>query len=189
VAAECVLQTKRLIVRLPRLEDAPAIAEFYRSDEAHMREFTPATPPMLTVEFWEGLIPRIRDEFYAGLTCRTFLVEPDDRTIFGSANISNVMRGPFQACYLGYNIAGTHEGKGLMREALQALIAFAFEELNLHRIMANYMPHNERSAALLRRLGFVVEGTAREYLRIGGSWEDHVLTSLTNQTWRSNGHQ
>lgn len=46
--------------------------------------------------------------------------------------------------------------------------------------MANYVPTNERSGRLLRRLGFTVEGYARDYLFIDGAWRDHVLTSLTN---------
>jgi len=50
----------------------------------------------------------------------------------------------------------------------------------VHRIHANYMPHNRRSGAVLRRLGFVVDGFARDYLQINGRWEDHVLTSLIN---------
>jgi ribosomal-protein-alanine N-acetyltransferase len=45
------------------------------------------------------------------------------------------------------------------------------------------MPRNERSAALLRRLGFSVEGLARDFLLIAGRWEDHVLTSLINPQW------
>jgi ribosomal-protein-alanine N-acetyltransferase len=47
--------------------------------------------------------------------------------------------------------------------------------------MANYMPANERSGKLLKRLGFTVEGYARDYLFIAGAWQDHVLTSLANR--------
>jgi ribosomal-protein-alanine N-acetyltransferase len=50
--------------------------------------------------------------------------------------------------------------------------------------MANYMPHNTRSAAVLKRLGFVIEGQASDYVRINGQWRDHVLTSLVNRAWR-----
>jgi ribosomal-protein-alanine N-acetyltransferase len=50
--------------------------------------------------------------------------------------------------------------------------------------MANYIPVNERSGRLLRRLGFTVEGYARDYLLIAGKWEDHVLTALANADWK-----
>jgi len=53
----------------------------------------------------------------------------------------------------------------------------------MHRIMANYMPHNARSGDLLARLGFQKEGYAKDYLLIDGRWQDHVLTSLTAPDW------
>lgn len=77
------------------------------------------------------------------------------------------------------------EGKGYMSEAIRAVIRYAFEERKLHRIMANYMPGNERSARLLERLNFEREGVAREYLYIRDRWEDHVLTALTNRALSS----
>jgi ribosomal-protein-alanine N-acetyltransferase len=55
--------------------------------------------------------------------------------------------------------------------------------LNLHRVMANYLPENERSARLLARLGFCIEGQANAYLQIAGAWRDHILTSLVNAQW------
>jgi ribosomal-protein-alanine N-acetyltransferase len=71
-----------------------------------------------------------------------------------------------------------------MFEALTDAIRFVFEGLNLHRIMANYMPRNQRSGNLLKRLDFFVEGYARDYLLINGKWEDHILTSLLNPNWQ-----
>jgi len=44
--------------------------------------------------------------------------------------------------------------------------------------MANYQPSNERSAEVLRKLGFSIEGFARDYLFLAGQWRDHVLTAL-----------
>jgi ribosomal-protein-alanine N-acetyltransferase len=103
--------------------------------------------------------------------------------IIGTVNFTNVIRGPFQACYLGYGIDQLFERQGLMREALETSIAFAFDELHLHRIMANYLPSNERSARLLAHLGFVREGEAKDYLYIQGAWRSHILSSLTNPRW------
>jgi ribosomal-protein-alanine N-acetyltransferase len=182
---DCVLRTKRLIVRLARPADAEAIAAFYAADQTHQRPYSPIHEAMFDPMFWRDWIEQARIEFDAGRSCKTSLFELDDRTVIGSANLTNIVRGLFQACYLGYVIAGSHEGRGLMFEALEALVGYAFDELNLHRIMANYQPGNTRSQAVLERLGFVTEGLARKYLFIDGGWRDHVLTSLTNEAWRA----
>ncbi len=84
---------------------------------------------------------------------------------------------------LGFGLDHRLEGQGFMHEALRAAIDHVFDALSIHRIQANHQPQNLRSAALLRRLGFVVEGYARDYLRLDGAWRDHVLCSLTNPRW------
>ncbi|EJA8914550.1 ribosomal protein S5-alanine N-acetyltransferase, partial [Escherichia coli] len=96
---------------------------------------------------------------------------------------SNVVRGSFHACYLGYSIGQKWQGKGLMFEALSAAIRYMQRTQHIHRIMANYMPHNKRSGDLLARLGFEKEGYAKDYLLIDGQWRDHVLTALTTPDW------
>ena len=104
--------------------------------------------------------------------------------LVGVCNFTNIVRGAFQACTLGYSLSADAQGKGLMYEALTAAIAYMFEIENLHRIMANYVPENRRSADLLRRLGFEIEGHARDYLHINGAWRDHILTAKTNPDFR-----
>jgi ribosomal-protein-alanine N-acetyltransferase len=65
-----------------------------------------------------------------------------------------------------------------MTEALYVLFPFAFDRLGLHRIEAACLPHNLASRGLLQKVGFREEGHARQYLRINGSWQDHVLYAL-----------
>lgn len=98
----------------------------------------------------------------------------------GECNVTTIVRGPFQACYLGFSIAQAAQGQGLMHEALSTAIDFIFSTCRLNRIMANYRPENRRSGKLLARLGFEIEGKARAYLKINGLWEDHILTSIIN---------
>jgi len=105
---------------------------------------------------------------------------PLDAPVVGTCNFTNIVRGPFQACHLGYQVALAQQGKSVMHEALTAAIAFMFTERRMHRIMANYRPENYRSARLLERLGFRREGLAENYLFIDGAWRDHVLTALVN---------
>jgi ribosomal-protein-alanine N-acetyltransferase len=67
-----------------------------------------------------------------------------------------------------------------MTEALERAISFAFEDMRLHRIEANIMPKNARSIRVVEKLGFVNEGLSRKYLKIAGSWEDHIHYVLLN---------
>lgn len=109
------------------------------------------------------------------------LQEQGASRVIGHIDFTEIVRGAFQSCYLGYGIDRDFERRGLMLEALTAAIHFAFST-GLHRIQANHLPDNTRSAALLARLGFHIEGHARNYLFINGHWQDHIMTALLNPT-------
>jgi ribosomal-protein-alanine N-acetyltransferase len=187
------LRTERLAVRLARPGMEGALARFLRENfTGHLDRWSPPVgPAFFTPAFWGERLALALDEYHAGRSARFVLQElsraatPLEAPIVGTCNYTNIVRGPFQACYLGYQVARSHEGRGYMAEALRATNAFVFETLRLHRIMANYRPENERSARLLERLGFVREGLARDYLFIDGAWRDHVLTALTHPRYEA----
>ncbi len=178
------LQTQRLTVRLARPGMQAAMARFLAENfEGHLERWSPpATTAFFTEEFWKERCDTAVEDFRAGAAVRFVLQEGGavDGPILGTCNYTNIVRGPFLACHLGYQLARSSERRGLMTEALRATNAFVFDEMRLHRIMANFRPENERSARLLDRLGFVREGVARDYLFIDGAWRDHILTALTN---------
>jgi [ribosomal protein S5]-alanine N-acetyltransferase len=180
------LETERLVLRIATAEDAPALVRYYSENRDFLAPWEPArAPEFYGAEFWREQAAIHHREFHGDRSLRLILLPRDSpREVIGSANFSQFVRGIFQACHLGYSLAERAEGQGLMREALGAAIPFVFGPLHMHRVMANHMPHNRRSGALLRALGFVVDGYARDYLRINGRWEDHVLTSLTNPDWK-----
>lgn len=179
---EIATERLRLVIAGPGLEEP--LARFYRDNFAgHLDRWSPPMPgDKFDAAYWAGQLQLCAAEHESGTAARWVLLEPGEGrpTVVGTASFTHIARGPFQACLLGYQIARAHEGRGLMREALDATIDFAFGELRLHRIMANYRPENTRSGHLLERLGFVREGIAREYLFIDGAWRDHVLTARTN---------
>ena len=181
--------TQRLTVRLARPGMQVPMARFLADNfEGHLDRWSPpATPAFFTEAFWRERLAAAVEEFQAGRAARFVLQlragkapAEMDAPIIGTCNYTNVVRGPFLACHLGYQIARAHEGRGLMAEALRATNPFMFRALRLHRIMANYRPENARSGRLLERLGFVREGLAKDYLFIDGAWRDHILTALTN---------
>ena len=100
-------------------------------------------------------------------------VDVESGEIAGVVNISQIVTGVFQSAYLGfYGMAG-FGGRGLMTDALRQVIAYAFNDLGLHRLEANIQPSNARSLALVKRLGFQKEGFSPRYLKIDGEWRDH----------------
>ena len=176
-----VLNTSRLVLRTPNESDSFELKAF---EERNMSRLSPwrSTATERTLDH-KTQIMNWKKEFEENRSIRFLLFLPEQPEVIGLSNFSQIFRGPFQACYLGYQIDAAYEGKGLMSEAIERATQYMFEEQNIHRIMANYMPSNTRSARLLEKLGFTIEGKAEKYLLINGQWEDHVLTSLTNQKW------
>ena len=178
------LTTARLRLVGPHRELAPAVVSFLAENREH---FAPTSPPQpddfFTLDGAARRLAQAEEELASERRVPWFMMIEDE--VVGSINFNQCFRGPFQACYLGYAIGRRFEGQGLMREGLEAALAHMFDERGFHRVMANYMPTNERSGGLLRRLGFVVEGYARDYLFIAGAWRDHVLTAKTSPTPRA----
>lgn len=174
------LETERLRLTLPGSRAAEAVLDYYLRNKTHLSVWEPLRgPDFYTVPFWAKQLEAAQGECRRDVGTRFILAKRSEpERVIGVANLSNFVRGSFQACQLGYSLDAELQGQGLMNEALREVIRFAFEELELHRIMANYQPHNEQSARVLERLGFVREGQAKDYLYIDGAWRDHVLTAM-----------
>lgn len=108
-----------------------------------------------------------------------FIFSRDEKQLLGAITISNLRRGVAQMATLGYWIGEPFANKGFMTDALAATIDFAGEDLKLHRLEAACLPANEPSMRLLQKSGFTREGLAKDYLKINGQWEDHVLWGLS----------
>jgi len=173
------LETARTVCRIATEADAPALWGYRCENRAHLAPWEPLRDePYFTLEHGLRAIAEARELVRLDRGYPFLVFDAQERELLATFNLANVVRGAFQACHLGYGVAERWQGKGIMREALLAGLAFALGELDLHRVMANYMPRNERSRRLLQDLGFEREGYAKNYLRIAGVWEDHVLTAL-----------
>lgn len=183
-----ILTTKNLVLAFPSQNDLTAINEFEMRNKNHLANWEP-TIYSNSKNTALNLIPQNRladwiKECEEGISAR-FFIRPKAASdlIIGFCNFTQIFHGPFQACYLGYKIDHEYQGKGFMFEALKTAINYVFEELKMHRIMANYMPSNIRSAKLIHRLRFEIEGYAKNYLMINGQWEDHILTAMSKERW------
>lgn len=183
-----ILETEKLILKEPAEEDIPAILAFLHENKLFHRPFEPIRNDEYYSE--DNWIKRIGDaeKNYGNYDAplQLFIAKKAwPETIIGYCNFSNIVRGAFQACHLGFALSETSQRQGIMAEALKSAIHYMFAERNFHRIIANYMVNNDKSAALLHKLGFEEEGRAPKYLLINGKWRDHILTSLINDNWNS----
>jgi ribosomal-protein-alanine N-acetyltransferase len=175
------LETPRLRLHVVEPALAANVARYYRDNREHLQPTSPELPAGVdTAEAWTGRLERNRDLARAGWEYRYFLLERRGNRVVGTANLTEISRGHTQQCQLGFGIDATLQGRGLMREAIERLIDLAFGELRLMKVRAYHLPDNERSANLLERLGFTVDGLARRDVCIAGVWRDHVMRSLCN---------
>jgi ribosomal-protein-serine acetyltransferase len=90
-----------------------------------------------------------------------------------------------QKAEVGYWIDRDAEGRGIVTRACERFLAFAFEDLGLHRVELLAATGNERSRAVAERLGMVLEGTGRENGRIAGGFVDLVTYGILDREWRA----
>jgi ribosomal-protein-alanine N-acetyltransferase len=183
-----ILSTDRLILRVPTERDAEMMAAFARDNRQHFAPWDPERPDeYFTPAYWKRTLVADVADTRKGTHLQFIFVdrESQDSTVVGQCTLSGITRGVFQAAYMGYGLDHRFVGRGLMSEALRAVIDYCFGQMNLHRIMANTRPENERSLRTLERLGFVREGYAHRYLYLAGAWRDHVLMTLINPDWKS----
>jgi ribosomal-protein-alanine N-acetyltransferase len=179
VSVSTIFRTPRTLVRLPEQSDAPKLLQYRVENQAHFAPWEPLREPVYyTLDHCITSIADGRENVRLDRGYPLFVFDHDENKLLATVMFANIVRGAFQACHLGYGVAAHMQGQGLMQEVLRAGIDWAFDELDLHRVMANYLPRNERSAKLLALLGFEREGYAKSYLNIAGVWEDHILTAL-----------
>ncbi len=177
------LRTPRLLLKSGDDVTAEAVLDYFLRNKEFLAEWEILRQPQFyTLEAQKQMLAEDKVNSERGQLVKLWLckAEEPDRVI-GSVALSNIVRGAFQSCHLGYRLDGTEQGKGYMTEAVKEIAAYAFQKLGLHRIEANVMPRNLASLKVTEKLGFYHEGLAKQYLRINGKWEDHIHMVLLNE--------
>jgi [ribosomal protein S5]-alanine N-acetyltransferase len=111
-----------------------------------------------------------------------FIFRRADDVLLGAITLDNIRRGPAQAATLGYWIGEIHARQGYMREAIGAVVHYAFRELDLSRVEAACLPENAASRGVLEKAGFKYEGVAQSYLQIAGAGATMCFTRICAMT-------
>ncbi|HUB88522.1 MAG TPA: GNAT family protein [Dyella sp.] len=174
------LETERLLLREIVAADAPALFAVHGDMEA-MRWF--GADPLTDLQQAERLV-----ETFAAWRqmpnpgTRWGIQRKSDHQFVGSCGLFKWNRG-WRSCIVGYELARSARGAGLMREALSAVLAWGFEHMGLNRVEAQVHPDNAASLRLLRALGFVQEGHMREAGFWLGEHHDLLLFALLRREY------
>jgi len=173
------IQIERLILRPLRASDAERV-HAYRS-----------LPEVARFQSWDT---QSLDEVRAYIAEQTAL-RPDepgwyqlaiaerstDRVV-GDLGV-HVLECDVRQVELGFTLAPDAQGQGFATEAVRGILRHLFAVVGKHRAIASTDPRNERSIALLRRVGFRLEAHHRDSLWFKGGWADDLVFALLRSEW------
>ncbi|WP_122072910.1 GNAT family N-acetyltransferase [Pseudophaeobacter sp. EL27] len=170
------LETERLTLRPPVHSDFQAWAALRLQSRDYLTPWEPAwASDHLGRKSFTNRVYWAQRSVSAGTAVPLFLIRREDQVIVGAITLDNIRRGPAMAGTLGYWTGQPFGRQGYMREAIGAVVHYAYGKLDLSRIEAACLPENAASRGLLEKSGFKYEGVAQSYLQIGGRWRTHVL--------------
>lgn len=171
------IKTERLFLRKMTKKDAAEIL-CLRSDENVMEYID--RERMKSITDAEIFIDRITAslESNTGIMWGITLKETPG-TIIGNIGYWRLIKENYRA-EIGYMLNPLFWKKGIMKEALLAVMVFGFNQMNLHSIEANINPGNEASAALLESTKFIKEAYFKEDFLFNGTFRDTIIYSRLN---------
>ena len=170
------IETERMTLRLPLHEDYRHWAGLREASAAFLQPWEPAwSSDHLTRKSFSARVYWAQRASLEESALPLFLVRREDQRLLGAVTLDYIRRGPAQAGTIGYWIGQPYARNGYMREAVVALIHYAFTRLDLSRIESACLPENTASRGLLEKCGYKYEGVAQSYLQINGRWRNHVL--------------
>lgn len=110
--------------------------------------------------------------------------EPDIRPVIGKIGIYAPL-DVSKSGEIGFLLNGSYHRRGLVSEALSAVLEYLFEQKGVETITTDVDPRNEASIGILEKHGFVLTGRAPRTLEIGGQWVDSEYRTLTKSSWES----
>ncbi|HVT84583.1 MAG TPA: GNAT family N-acetyltransferase [Chitinophagaceae bacterium] len=170
------LETERLLLR--QVQDLDADDLFIlRSDQTLMRYID--RPLASSIDDALEFIRKIHDSLIQdnGITW-AITIKPDHRLI-GTIGFWRIEKENYRA-EIGYILQEQAQGKGIMHEALKAILDYGFQEMRLHSVEANVNPSNLASIRLLEKNHFIREAYFRENYFYNGRYIDSAIYSLIN---------
>ena len=154
--------------------DAEEVLDFYLRNREFLRYFEPSRDESFyTLDSQKHNLTENYKQFLNGNGVNFGIYKSNK--LIGKIRISNIGMGVFKNAFIGYSMDEDEQSKGYMKEAVNLVLEYAFEALEVHRIEATTLIDNKKSQRVLRYCGFKELGVSEKYLYINGEWRDHVI--------------
>ncbi len=171
-------------LRSPQISDYDQWRTLREGSREHLTQWEPDwREDDVTLPAYKALVRGYMRAARRGLAAPFFIIRRSDNKLVGGLNLINIVQGASRSAVLGYWIGEQYARRGYTFGAVNAVLGYAFDILRLNRIEAACQPENLPSQALLKKAGFCLEGRARQYLCINGTWRDHLIFALLASDW------
>lgn len=171
------LQTERLILNQPHLDDIPRLVEIMKNPIYNKN--TTNIPFPYTKENGEFWVNLAIDSLASGSAYIFAIRLKDNPTIIGGVGLG--IDKTNNKAEMGYWLDEQYWNKGMVTEAAKALVQFGFDTLELKRIFATHFTHNEASGRIMQKIGMQKEGILQAYTLKDGQYLDHIVYAIINE--------
>lgn len=170
------IQGEKCYVRTFQEKDAQSLTGLVSRNKYFWSTYEPLQrPEYYTVD---AQYKKIQESLYLMSSKREYtfgIYELGTNNLIGHIALYAIKRLPYSSAFVGYAMDEIYIGKGIVTEAVELVVQFAFEQIGLHRVEAYVSTENNASIRVLEKSGFQREGLLRKLLYINGQWVDHYM--------------
>lgn len=179
------LKGENIILKNLTPANANDLLEYYINNKKHLEPFEPVRDnDFYTLEIQRNILNESYRQFLNGTNIDLGIFR--DNKLIGKIKLSSIIYGVFKNAILGYSIDSHYQGNGYMKEAVNLILDYAFNECDLHRVEASVLLDNIRSIKVLENCGFNLLGINKKYLFINGQWKDHYTYYILKEEYYKN---
>ncbi len=176
------IQTPRLTLREWSQEDVPLVHQLL--SEPDVARFNTIGIPTSIQVVQDLLQPTLDDRHQPVRKHYGWSMLNSDATFVGEIGM-NLAAARFKSAEIYYSVSSAYWGKGFASEAAQAIVQFAFDHLQLHRLEAGVATFNPGSIRVLEKIGMKREGLRRKILPINGEWIDNYMYAMLDEDYQA----
>ncbi len=173
------LKTERLSLRAMHPIDAEDMYDYAKREDV-TRYLT--WNPHKSVSYTKEYLRYVHSRYSLGDFYDWAIIDLESRRMIGTCGFTSIDTANDSA-EIGYVLNPEFQGRGLGSEAVERVLAFGFEELELHRIEARFMADNARSRRLMERVGMTFEGFRRDAVMVKGEYRTVGICSILCNEW------